>query len=480
MKVAILIAGYLRTIEKTSINLKNKIFSSFPKNTEIDTYIYKSRDEHEKDRYFNPKNTQNFDQIINSLKPKKILFGSNQFLDPNMSINNLKNYWLKFYKLFRLLKSKKKKYDLIIKLRADVVFKYKQKFDNPKIWANTITIPQKTLLDKKKLDNNNDMSISDIYAFGNFTLMDKYINFYKNIDNLVSRYGSNKIPETYLSYYLNDNNIPYSLAKIEHSILLSNCNVIAISGDSGAGKSTLANLLKRNYNNSFVLEGDRYHKWERENKKWDYVTHLDPKANYLAKMKDDILNLKIGKNIYQVDYDHKTGKFTDQKKIRSKKNIIVCGLHSIYRSNEKLYNLKIFMDTDPKLKKEWKIKRDLKVRKKNYINIINEIQKRKKDYLTFINPQKKKSDLIIKFYLNELNQICLNLFLNKKRKLNKVINVLRSYKIDFNYSHFDKNFMKIEFRKFKQIKSKVFNKVIPTKNDYYDYITLVIFNMNND
>jgi hypothetical protein len=79
------------------------------------------------------------------LKPKKILFGSNQSLDSNKSIKNLKNYWLKFYKLFRILKSQKK-YDLIIKLRADIVFKYKQKFDNPKIWANSIIIPKKTLL----------------------------------------------------------------------------------------------------------------------------------------------------------------------------------------------------------------------------------------------------------------------------------------------------------------------------------------------
>jgi hypothetical protein len=50
-------------------------------------------------------------------------------------------------------------------------------------------------------------------------------------------------------------------------------------------------------------------------------THLNPKANYLCKFKEDVFKLKIGENIYQVDYDHSTGKFTEKQELKSNSNI---------------------------------------------------------------------------------------------------------------------------------------------------------------
>ena len=58
-------------------------------------------------------------------------------------------------------------------------------------------------------------------------------------------------------------------------------------------------------------------------------------------MKNDVFDLKLGRNIYQIDYDHNNGKFTDQKLIKSNENIIVCGLHALY-NNTNLHNLNIF------------------------------------------------------------------------------------------------------------------------------------------
>ena len=74
-------------------------------------------------------------------------------------------------------------------------------------------------------------------------------------------------------------------------------------------------------------------------------------------MQKDVFDLKIGKNIYQVDYNHKTGKFTSEELIESKNTILVCGLHSLYNQNS---NLNIFMDTMKDLNIIWKIKRDIK------------------------------------------------------------------------------------------------------------------------
>ena len=54
---------------------------------------------------------------------------------------------------------------------------------------------------------------------------------------------------------------------------------------------------------------------ESQNILWEKYKHLNPKANFLTKMKNDVFDLKIGKNIYQVNYDHTNGKFTDKKEI---------------------------------------------------------------------------------------------------------------------------------------------------------------------
>ena len=71
MKVGILIAGYLRSIDKTVLNLENNILKVFPKNTTIHTYIYESSDEQSQDRYFNPKNKKKLNRVFNTLKTKK-------------------------------------------------------------------------------------------------------------------------------------------------------------------------------------------------------------------------------------------------------------------------------------------------------------------------------------------------------------------------------------------------------------------------
>lgn len=475
MKVALLIAGYLRSIDKTAINIRKNILNSFSKNTTIHSYVYESLDEHIEDKYFNPRSKIKQAKAFKILKTKKILSGKKKFFDINPSINNLKNYWYKFYKLYCTLKSSNINYDLIIKLRADIAFGNQLKFYENSYTKNII-IPKKTLIDKIILANYKDPSLSDIYAHGSHETIEKYLNFYKNIDALTAKYGKKKTPETYLYHYLNDYKVPYLKKKIEHSIIVSSCNVIAISGDSGSGKTTLSNLLKKIYTNSFVLEGDRYHKWERKNKKWNYITHLDPKANYITKMENDILKLKLGKNVFQVDYDHSNGQFTNKKKIKATNNLIVCGLHSVSGIKNNIYNLKIYMDTDIKLKKIWKLNRDTKIRNKSFNTIINEMNKRKEDYKKYISPQKKKSDLVVRFYLSQSKEILLDLLINKLRNIKSICENFKKKKIKFRLSNYDDKFVKLSFSNYK--KKKLFkNDNLENTFSFYDYIIFVVLNM---
>jgi uridine kinase len=281
--------------------------------------------------------------------------------------------------------------------------------------------------------------------------MNQYFNYYLNVNKLIENYGY--VNETLLYHYLNNNNILYNLINIDYVVILSLCNTIAITGDSGSGKTTISQILKELFNNSFLLECDRYHKWERGNDNWKTITHLNPSANYITKMEQDVFNLKIGNDIYQVDYNHSTGKFTDVELIESNDNIIVCGLHSLYLPDN-IINLKIYMDTDKNLRIPWKIKRDVVKRGYTIDKIVEQINLREDDFLKFIYPQKFNADIIINFYtdnvfninnfnINEENNVYLRIGIKNIYNISNLLN-----KLKFNKIETDETFIYIYFNKF--------------------------------
>jgi uridine kinase len=425
VRVALLISGYLRSFEVNLPLIKNKILDRFDS---IDTYVHITKDEFSSDKYLNPVEKINLDLIEKNLSPKVLLVEKNFFSPKEMDRNNLINSWSKYYKLHNLKKVNEGiegEYDLVIKYRPDLVltkeFLIPNDFDKNKIY-----IPKNNLVDKTKLKNPNDNFICDIFAYGGSSSMDKYFEIFSNLPVLIENFGSTS--ETLLYEYLNEKKIPINLVDIEYSVILSSCNVFAICGDSGSGKSTLGKILKKYFSKSFMLECDRYHKWERGDKNWDKLTHLHPDANYLTKMSSDIFDLKIGKTVYQVDYDHKSGKFTEKEQINSSDNIIVCGLHSLYTNNNHLFNLKIFMDTQFELKRKWKLKRDVEERGHKHENVIKQMELRNSDYEKFILPQKNDSDMVVNFFINENEKIGLKLLTKKEFDLTHIISFFNQNK----------------------------------------------------
>jgi uridine kinase len=225
-----------------------------------------------------------------------------------------------------------------------------------------------------------------------------------------------------------------------------------------------------------MLECDRYHKWERGDENWGRYTHLNPEANYITKMNEDIFNLKVGNSIYQVDYDHKNGKFTEKNIIEASENTIVCGLHSLYDNDEDLYNLKIFIDTDEELKKKWKIERDVKERGHTLENVIKQIENRKVDFKKYILPQKYKSDFIIQFYQIQ-EELLLRLLIHKKFNLEPITKRLSEKVVDFELTNSDnENFECVSFYKYSSV--DLWNSPsTPKFNDFYDYIIYFILNL---
>ena len=270
------------------------------------------------------------------------------------------------------------------------------------------------------------------------------------------------------------NNIKYKEIDINYKLLLYQCtNIIAISGDSGSGKTTLSECLKYLYHNEncLLLETDRYHKWERGHKNYNSITHLNPNANNLEKLSEDVYNLKIENEIYQVDYNHNTGKFTNKEKIESKQNIILTGLHTLFNNTlNSILNLKIFMNTDPQIVKNWKINRDVKQRGYSLEKVMTQINKRLEDYEKYILIQKENADVLINF----LKEKC-DIEIQNKNIVSKILNYLTSNKYNF---YFNNNNLLINLKNEKPTFKINVNEDI-FLNYYYMEIFCLIFEILN-
>ena len=434
MRCALLISGYTRGFNLNYENLKIFLLN----NNDIDIYIHITKDDEVK---YNNKNN-NIENMCKLLKPKVMLITENFIINKDdMLTNNILNQNYKFY----LLNEERKKIEAVENIKYDVVIKSRPDINlQSQIDLNIITgilyIPYDSKIDISKLRSKDDKYICDVFAYGDCKTMNSYFDFYNSLNKLIIEYGT--INETLLYHYLISNNIQYELINIEYIIILSSVNTIAITGDSGSGKTSTSVLLKKMFTHGFVLECDRYHKWERNDDRWKTYTHLNPQANYIAKMKKDVFDLKIGKNVYSVDYDHATGKFKDSNVICSEENIIVCGLHSLYIPDN-IIDIKIYMDTDDNLRIPWKIKRDIQKRGYSIEKIMEQIDSRKEDFFKFIYPQKDNADIIINFYtdkmfdissfdINENLPVFLKIGINIKYNITNIVNKIRVVSVETN------------------------------------------------
>lgn len=179
--------------------------------------------------------------------------------------------------------------------------------------------------------------------------------------------------------------------------------IIGIGGDSGAGKTTLLENLRMLFTGKCVeLEGDAEHRWERGDFNWKEYTHLNPKANLLHSQAENLLALKTGKIIHRRDYDHSTGRFTEKKRIRSGEYVMLSGLHPFYLPiMRKIIDLKIYLDIEERLRRHWKIIRDMKKRGYSKDEVVEQIEARSEDASKYIIPQREFADLIIKYFVDD-------------------------------------------------------------------------------
>ena len=222
---------------------------------------------------------------------------------------------------------------------------------------------------------------------------------------------------------------------------------IGVAGDSGAGKSTFIEVLVSalGEDNLLFIEGDGDHKWERGEKHWEEYTHLNPKANFLYRQAHDLEQLRKGGSVKRVEYDHDTGKFTNARKIRPRKYIMLCGLHSLYLPQaRKNLDLKIYMDVDETLRRYWKIQRDVEHRGYSKDRILKQIEDRIPDAVKYIHPQKKYADMVIQYYDKSLEdcmednhrvRMSVRITMSATINIEPLVDVLAGYGVNVSYDY---------------------------------------------
>ncbi len=177
--------------------------------------------------------------------------------------------------------------------------------------------------------------------------------------------------------------------------------MVAVGGDSGTGKTTLVAGLYRIFGAERITNIclDDYHKLDRAARKRLRVTALDPVANDLQLMAEQVEALRRGETVRKPTYDHSTGTFGPHEEVTPREIVVIRGLFPLYSPRLRAaFDVRVWLDPQEELKWSWKVKRDCAQRGYSVPEVIRQIVERRDDQLAHIAPQKAHADLIVEFY----------------------------------------------------------------------------------
>lgn len=203
------------------------------------------------------------------------------------------------------------------------------------------------------------------------------------------------------------------------------CIIIGIAGGSGSGKTTIARKLIETFEveDAVLIEQDAYYKdvhlssiEERAKMNFDH-----PDAIEFELLKTHLLDLINGKAIQRPIYDFsKHMRKNETTTIHPSRIIIVEGI-LIFAIPEirEMFDIKLFVDTDPDEMLLRRIERDIKERGRTFESVRDQyLATVKPMYLKFAEPSKRYADIIIP--RGGENQIAINMIIAKmKRYLKK-------------------------------------------------------------
>lgn len=182
---------------------------------------------------------------------------------------------------------------------------------------------------------------------------------------------------------------------------MKNIMVIGIAGGSGSGKTTLAKNIAAHFGEKIaVLRHDDYYRSqsdisveERAHMNYDHPDAFDTKL--LIK---HLRALKNGQAVDSPVYDYKIhDRSRDIRHVEASSVIILEGI-LIFENKEllDLFDMKIFVDTDPDVRIIRRIVRDVKKRGRTLDSVIEQyLSTVKPMHEAFVEPSKKNADIII-------------------------------------------------------------------------------------
>ncbi len=182
---------------------------------------------------------------------------------------------------------------------------------------------------------------------------------------------------------------------------------LGVAGDSGSGKTTFTEGIRSIFGSDLVstITLDDYHSLDRDGRRKQGITALNPKANRIDQLEQDLALLRCGVPVEKPVYNHTTGIFDPPVIFRPHKILILEGLHTLFTPTLRKYlDFTLFVDPSKEVKSDWKIRRDIKKRGYSRDAVLQKIIERGPDYERYIAPQKEFADAVIGIDYSEFGQ----------------------------------------------------------------------------
>lgn len=178
--------------------------------------------------------------------------------------------------------------------------------------------------------------------------------------------------------------------------------VIGIAGGTGSGKTTVANTILERVGEDIVayLPHDAYYKdlSSLPKPQRDEINFDHPNSLETSLMIEHVEQLKSGKSVELPIYNFKTHTRTNKViKVLPKPVIVVEGI-LIFGEPDlcKLFDVKLFVDTDADLRLIRRIQRDITERGRTVESVLHQYEKTVRPmHLEFVEPSKRYADVII-------------------------------------------------------------------------------------
>ncbi len=112
--------------------------------------------------------------------------------------------------------------------------------------------------------------------------------------------------------------------------------------------------------------------------------------------------MKRGHTVYQREYQHDTGTFSEHRPVRPENFVVISGLHPFYLPKmRELIDVKIYLDTFRPLRTHWKIMRDCEARQYQKDKVLELIRAREEDARKYILPQKGFANIVVRYFTHD-------------------------------------------------------------------------------